>query len=369
MNKNKEKNKATLRSSILLLLLIAILLISSTYAWFTANRTVTISSIDVNVAASNGIQISTNGTDWKALITNEDITTYAYTGNANQLPASMVPVSTAGEIDSTTGHMNMYYGVVEANGSGLNVLTATQETDAAGTTGKYVAFDVFLRVDADSNLYMTTDSNVIFKSTATQTTDIFGLKNAARAAFCVEGNVAAGSSVSSMAALKGAVSHGETGSTVYIWEPNYDVHTAAGVSAANDTYGISTSTGPNAPAVSYYGVKDDISSPILLSQTYDYTYDNNGTPTAATPNTTYFKGVTTDYKTKETQTTYTQVFRLSAGITKVRIYMWVEGQDVDCENNASGSNISFNIQLSLNDQPQQATPTPTPTPPAEPNEP
>ena len=365
MNKNKEKNKATLRSSIILLFLIAILLISSTYAWFTANRTVTISTIDVNVAASNGIQISTNGTDWKALITNEDITTYAYAGNVNQFPASMVPVSSAGEIDSSTGYMNMYYGVVEANGNGINALTASQETDAAGTTGKYVAFDVFLRVDADSDLYMTTESNVVFKSTAQQTTDIFGLKNAARVAFCVEGNVAAGSTVGQMSALKGAVSHGATGSTVYIWEPNYDVHTSAGVAAANDTYGITTSVGPNASAISYFGVKDDIESPIILSQTYTYTYDNEGTPAQANPDANYFKAVTTDYKTKETQPTYTQVFRLASGITKVRIYMWVEGQDVDCENNASGSNISFNVQLSLNSEPPtttQAAATPTPTP-------
>ena len=26
--------------------------------------------------------------------------------------------------------------------------------------------------------------------------------------------------------------------------------------------------------------------------------------------------------------------------------MWVEGQDVDCENNASGTDISYNVQLS-----------------------
>lgn len=39
---------------------------------------------------------------------------------------------------------------------------------------------------------------------------------------------------------------------------------------------------------------------------------------------------------------------LKAGITKVRIYMWVEGQDVDCENNASGGDISFNLQFSSN---------------------
>ena len=32
----------------------------------------------------------------------------------------------------------------------------------------------------------------------------------------------------------------------------------------------------------------------------------------------------------------------------MRIYFWVEGQDVDCENNASGTGISLNIALSQN---------------------
>ena len=27
--------------------------------------------------------------------------------------------------------------------------------------------------------------------------------------------------------------------------------------------------------------------------------------------------------------------------------MWVEGQDVDCENNASGSSLAYNLQFSV----------------------
>ena len=44
--KKESKRKTSIKSSILILLLIAILLISSTYAWFTANKTVTISDIN-----------------------------------------------------------------------------------------------------------------------------------------------------------------------------------------------------------------------------------------------------------------------------------------------------------------------------------
>ena len=43
------------------------------------------------------------------------------------------------------------------------------------------------------------------------------------------------------------------------------------------------------------------------------------------------------------------VFSLKADITKVRMYMWIEGQDVDCEDDASGSNIAFDLQLTVKD--------------------
>lgn len=58
---NKKKNtKKKLLSLILLLLLTSVMLSGSTYAWFTANKTVTIESINVNVATSSGLQISTD---------------------------------------------------------------------------------------------------------------------------------------------------------------------------------------------------------------------------------------------------------------------------------------------------------------------
>ena len=71
--KTKAKTKFDLRSSILLLLLLTILLFSSTYAWFTANQTVTISTLDVHIEAQNGLQISVDGTNWKTVLTADDI--------------------------------------------------------------------------------------------------------------------------------------------------------------------------------------------------------------------------------------------------------------------------------------------------------
>ena len=131
-----------------------------------------------------------------------------------------------------------------------------------------------------------------------------------------------------------------------IREPNYDTHTAYGIQQGQQYYTTyqnvnSLTVGSGNSKVSYDGVKSAVTSGILLNKTN------------ATNNGTYFQTVTT----RELPTTYsngtyaganTQYVQLDAGVTKVRIYMWIEGQDIDCENNASGSDLTFNVSLTLN---------------------
>ena len=71
-SKKNRKRKGILLA-IIMILFTGVVLTASTYAWFTANRSVTVESIDVNVQATEGLQISTDATDWKAVITNDDL--------------------------------------------------------------------------------------------------------------------------------------------------------------------------------------------------------------------------------------------------------------------------------------------------------
>ena len=336
--KKNSKRKTNVKSSILVLLLIAILLIASTYAWFTSNRTVTISSIDVNVAASTGIQISVDGINWKAVISNEDIkgASATYDDAVNVIPASMAPVSTIGEVSGD--RMGMYFGTVVANEDTGNYelyTSATAEDDA--TSGKYIVFDIFLKLDEAKTIHLTEGSDVTHKATAGTANDK-GLKNAARVAFCVLGNAGLTSTVEQIQAITG-------GTTSYIREPNYDVHTQAGANAASSIYGHNVAlTGAN--QLSYYGVKAPIpkASPVLLN---DHSTD-------------YFQQITNPIKTAAGHKLLlaadeanagtigtTELMALSEGITKIRIYMWIEGQDVDCENTASGSDITFDLGFTI----------------------
>lgn len=333
--KNKRKNKKRkLLLALLMLLLTFVTLSTSTYAWFTANKTVTVNSINVNVAATNGLQVSVNAIEWKTIITNEDIqkivdeiatdpTKATYPSAVNQLPnssAMLSPVSTVGNVSD--GKMGMFLGTVSSDASGNLTLTAEQSVEASSkTSGNFIAFDLFFQVQSQSDIYLTSNSTVT--SGANNNT---GIHNAGRVAFVDEGYLPAGSNVANIQALK-------EGKNVVIWEPNTDVHTAAAVNAAYGTYGhVTKETG--ADRLEYYGVKAPIPTGVALNST-DAQFFQKVEPTL----TSVAAGIPSNG--------YLKVLTLNPGITKVRVYMWVEGQDVDCENNASGGSVSYNIQFSM----------------------
>lgn len=337
LRKQNRRKRKKYRLLILLLLLFGtgIMLATSTYAWFTANKTVSIGTLEVRIEAKNGIQISADGTNWKSIVQKTDLTSASTTYGAakNQLPDVLEAVSTGGVVN-TDGQLPMYYGNIGTNAEGNYILTATKETDANGTTGKYIAFDLFFKVDKQTDIWITPNSGV----KTTDATDT-GIKNASRIAFVVLGNTTAGAAVSDIQALNNG-----TSSSTYIWEPNYNIHTPAGIANARDVYGVTTTA--DDAILPYSGVISAIndSDNILL-----------GNATQA-KDATKFKDVTIAYKTKANFTHYIPAFKLSNGITKVRIYMWVEGQDVDCENNASNGNINFDLQITT-ELPEHATTT------------
>ena len=327
---NKKENKKKLSSLILLLFVSVIFLGTASYAWFTSNKSVKVDTLDVHVETQSGLQISTDATKWKTVVNSTDITT-GYSGAVNQLPANLEPVSTGKIVDTTTGYLNMYHGVVESNETDF-ILTSGKSTETNGTNGMFIAFDLFFKVEKETPLYLTTSSSVVAKEGSSDQ----GLKNASRVAFLNEGTSDISVAPETIQQLKGA-----TDGTTYIWEPNYDTHTDAAVANARDTYGITTSTtGGN--QLPYDGIISDITSGdnVLLSNAKASSFAEK------------FKAVTPDYKTNAafggSQQEYVPIFTLNKGISKVRVYMWVEGQDVDCENNASGTDISFNLHFSAN---------------------
>ncbi len=328
--KKKQERKNRLFYLLILLLMTTLSLSFSSYAWFTTNRLVRVDLLDVNVRAQGGLEISTDGANWKGALTIYDIVDAhnTYPTSVNQIPKTLEPVSTIGELEN--GKLKMFYGTAEGNLTGDYILSAERSIETESfdeeSTGKFITFDLFLKTTNPSQLYLTPLSNITYNGETS-----VGIENAVRVAFVEEGTMPAGSAIESIQALST-----NSRNNVYIWEPNYNTHTIHGIENALNVYGITTSE--NGDIISYDGISNPISSRLNISAS-----NANSRLYPA-----YFSPVNVSYYTENNFTTNKPIFTLKSGITKYRIYMWIEGQDVDCENNASVGNIVLNLQFTTN---------------------
>lgn len=318
------------RRKIMILILFVLFLILSlgltTYAWFSSNKRTTIEGIDIRVATIDGMQISADAIKWSNDLTREDIVNAykTYPRAENQLPDTFNTVSTIGNV--TNGRMDMFFGITTDEKDDLFTLVTSKETEIQCTgdeecQGKvYTAFDVFLLVNRPAVIALSANSNVVAKDP----NDSKGAQYAARVAFVNEGTVSTDANPASAQALRG-------GSRGYIWEPNYDIHTELGVQAAKEIYGLTT-TRTGAARLPYRGVNAAFTTPIAIDQTDKSSYFTMVNPAIAT-----IEGFSED-----------QVFmNIPSGITKVRIYLWLEGQDVDMNDWVAADNLSYNIEFRM----------------------
>ena len=335
MQEEKEEktyNKRKVRLLFIWLFFMLIFLSTITYAWFTSNRIVDLQFFDIHVETDGGLEISENAIDWKSEVTVLELEQAykTYPTSMNQLPGDMKPMSSGGYIDNN-GYLNMFHGIAELGNNQKYYLTTYREVEERTTelsnNGNYIAFDVFFRSVSPRQLYLSSESYVIPKEG-----ESLGIENSARIAFIKEGNMPSESNITTVQSLKNNDSN-----NVIIWEPNYDVHTIHGISNARRIYGIDT-TETNAEILPYDGVIGTVSSSgmVELGDANSINYPS------------LFRRVDVDIHTRKNYSNNNYLFDINAGITKVRIYMWLEGQDVDSENRASQGDITFNIQFTIN---------------------
>lgn len=320
-----SKKSGKIISLTVMILVLIVVLTASTYAWFTTNQTIEATGIDVKARVSQKIQISTDAINWKSAITLYDILNASYeTGRLNQVPNNFQAYSTAGYL--TNGLIDMYHGFVslDKNSSsetyGKKVLTTEKVLENDGVNGGFLAFDLYLKNDIATSIYLGKKSYVKY------VLEDKGIENTIRVGFVVEGTLPSGSSTSDIQNLKT-----NDISNVIIWEANSNAHTDKAIIEAKKTYDLDI-TNDNA-TLPYYGVKSEISTPVLLTSTneeYFALLENN---------------ICTSSNYKTENDTNKLLFHLPVGITKIRVYAWVEGQDVDCENNAAGSDFEFNFNF------------------------
>ena len=323
--KKEEEKKRKLILIIFLFVFSLIILSSATYAWFSANKNALIDSIDINVATVNGIQISADAITWDNELTIEELhnASQTYRNALNQFPLTLYGVSTDGTVSN--GTLNMYYGMVHEDNGGNYFITSRQEHeincvgDEECDGHHYVAFDIFVLATIPTDLVITSNSKVIDREGNNT-----GGQNAARIAFVYEGTVGDTASVS-------AAQNQLAGTKSIIWEPNIDVHTEGGIRNAQKYYGLSLGeTGGS--WVPYVGINQEFSEEV---------------PFGETKNSRYFTSMSPDIKTTVGYTQNQDLMRVPTGVSKIRVYLWLEGEDVDFENKAADGKLRLDLELAM----------------------
>ena len=392
MKRNSKHNKRV-RTLILVCVLSALLLTVGTYAWFIGMQTVKVNSFEVKIASVDSLMLSLDGTSWTTSIDVADAPQYA--NNANEFlledKEGLKPISTVGEFDSDVSRLKLYEkGSLTATNGGYRLMASrvnnyNKDSEEGKVTAAgeyleddgYVAFDLFvmnLSGDAyykditdpsnEEAIYLTYNSAVTAGSTGNTSS---GIENSVRVGFAQIARVSAADYGDTDDSDKLAVVTGMTcagGGDVtgicrkaQIWEPNENTHVdgakqwytktcearraATGEEPAGFYYDDSKTCAELTEYITTNAVAGEIAATDYVD-VYDGAY-NTYTGTAST----LLKQVDTFTDTEKMATgTDRKEFMTFApnSITKVRVYIWIEGQDIDNYDFASlGHSISVNF--------------------------
>lgn len=373
----KNKRKSEMNAMFFIILLALVMFIISTYAWFSTQKNVSITNLTGTVEVAEGLEISLDADKWSngLVLGTEDgqlsIIDDAYSGNHNLSPSEMLPVSTLGLVSGSQTDLKMLRGKIE-NSKELSEIKSMVETDNAPSSSTYpgyFAFDIFLKnnskTDNDDELQLNYDSLLEILEADKSAT---GLQNTARVAFALYNGtadvMAEQAEILKQTAGIGVGSSPVSIKNVAIWEPNSNDHvpyivqnnnkiTWSSADAAkyatkqldNGSKGFDVNT-----QMPTYGLKDS-SIGSSISDIYKWDGSESNIQKQSTLQTT--KKSESDYTIKEgvqnliSTTDGTSKFTIPANkICRIRIYLWLEGQDVDCINYAShGGGVKVNIGL------------------------
>ena len=312
----KTIKKRAFVSAIAMLIVSAIVLTSSTFAWFSMSKQATVDSMDLTVSSPEGIQISANASAWTANLTideifNTDDTTTsrydAYEGNANLYPADLVPVSSAIEYsDTDTGRVNFYKATLNDAGY-ANVSLVSQTAGNADNAG-LIAFDLFFKVANDTTVYFGTSE---FKDNSAS--DVL---TSLRLGFTPLGNVPIGSTAAEAQALNAFT----RGTNNIVYEVDCMNRSADATSLGQTPGKIPTKY---------------IAATSAAGQTTNGILDNGQTKATA------------DKLITDTDNASVKSFNLKAGVTKMRVFLWVEGNDIDCQNSIAGAAFTAALKFTI----------------------
>ena len=413
MNENKQKNsRRRLNSLILLVAFTAIMLIVSTYAWFSTQKNVSLSGLEGTVKVAEGLQISLDATKWVNGIDFKDFTEQAFIdayvpgatlehpyqypdpeksdgtkiAATNVLPDELLPVSTTGAGDDISDKTMAMYEGTNVNGNQLYNITKKTEEKASG----YYAIDLFLQNSSKSTvtvdpLQLQAGSTLTLKSSTKNTT---GLQNTVRVALVQYANsndekVKVDSTPSAENIIAGTTNTAID--SVAIWEPNANAHVqyivdsnnnvtwkkadvSTGTPLENDDIFSAVTWASDAEKKIKFGLTSQVPTYALTAACLTnkeltgadidaskgsiqdiYNWGTSASTSLAKQYTlqTTTAGIDAD-KAFVSAADGSSPFQIPGGqYVRMRMYIWLEGQDVDCTNYASlGGGIKIDFGFS-----------------------
>jgi len=381
----------------------SVVFIVASYAWFIGTTEVSVNNFEIGVKSSEGLTISLDGKTFNNSITvsEEAVTTNletTYPTHTNHWVGDegLIPVSTVGKFNENAATIDIYSktsitsltGGYKLRADLINNVVASVPEGGGETVHTiserdgYVAFDIFIKNQSgtgyvkdynqldDEGIYLVNDSKAVLTSIGTDgsgqpLTGGDGIENSIRLAFMQVGRVAStdnGDGAQSISCTSSdtvtplcnigdsAISSSLTGLgiTWNIWEPNDKAHN-------DDSVQHFTRICKKRISVSEY---DGDCDP-LTDNTYFKTYAANSSITSS-DDINIYDGLNgyEDVSEKLTEFPYfTDTQKLVSGserkeifylapnsITKVRVYVYLEGQDVD---NYDLGMIGKKIQISF----------------------
>jgi len=401
MRKKDSKRDKRIKKLIVSCGLCAIILAISTYAWFIGMKTVNVDSFKVGISSIDSLYLSLDGETWSndLTITKENLFPAKYgvdDGNTNTFAESgLIPMSSVGRIDDESSRLKLYQkGSLTATDGGYRIMASrvkNTKTDAKEADG-YVAFDLFIKnlsgkeyykefnYNNEEAIYLTPESKVTVKPTDGLTEGEedpqlkTGIENSVRVAFSQIGRISADGDDATNGGPAREISCDSTNAdetkicskrVAQIWEPNDTKHvknalnwvktsckkrTGDDVTKA-DAYGEACDEFKDGTAYPTYAIGGDITETSSVD-VYDGHNGYMGSILAATKedgtaqepadNKLYNFDYFTDSEKVIQGVNRPEFFRLAPNsITKVRVYIWIEGQDIDNYDFASlGKQIS-----------------------------
>lgn len=330
-----RNDKYRFYASLTTIFFLGILLIFSAYAWFSTSLNVRVKTFNMVVTRNSGLTISFDAINYDRVVEiSEDVLINkladTYPNNLSQWAANgLVPVSSPGITNSTSYFFDIYSssGVRYKNKNQTNgfVTTVLSRETRRRAFNNYIAFDLFLKNETGSpisdNLYLEYGTEFVMTSESSE--EMQGLVNSARMGFVKVGSVAHDTPVETIQNLQ---CNNDCKSIIY--EPNSKDHSELSIERAKK-FGLNLKDGNEFPTYAYkkpggpFEIADTVSGSVRL----DYNY----------------------FTLQETLTdeAFEQpLFSIPDGVTKMRVYVWLEGQDIDSlETDSKGADVSISISF------------------------